>query len=132
MFKEPQTSLKACLLLFLVIASNIFLFQFFFGGQTPFSKDVYYFSSPDSKSSFEAVAALKNSELRHRLLAFGNPQFNLLQNLLSIFPASIFSNPGYLFLLNAMVHTLCGFLVFIILHDKTCTRPRGVGQLFSC
>jgi len=113
--------------LFLVSVGSIFAFQYLFGGQPPFSKEVIYFSSPDSKAAFAKISELSNLEIKKRLEGFADPGTNLLQNILSLLPAQISVNPGYLFICNAILHTVCGFLVFTILQTETSTKAGWVG-----
>lgn len=128
MIRPSKKDLRVLICMFAVVVSSIFLFQYAFGGQAPFSKKVIYFSSPDSKAAFEKISFLNSLEIKIRLQAFGDPTINLLQNIFSLLPKSIFSNPGYLFILNAIIHSFCGFLVFINMRSKFSPKASWTGS----
>jgi hypothetical protein len=114
--------------LFLGVMVSVYSLQYLFGGQFPFSQKVIYFSSPDSFSAFDKISYLHQLETAKRLEAMGNPQYSLIQNTLSFLPGTCSSNPGYLFILNSIIHTFCGLLIFVILRTNFTETGALVGM----
>lgn len=118
MTQETKLKIYIMCFLFLGVMVSVFSLQSLLGGQIPFSQKVIYFSSPDSFSAFDKISYLHQLDTAKRLEAIGNPQYSLIQNTLSFLPGTCSSNPGYLFILNSIIHTFCGLLVFVILRTN--------------